>query len=98
MSAGAEGAAVEGVSMLLTVQRDKLAWDFYACVYYTSIRTRLFITSGGILGKGLKAIQEGDLVALIAEVDFPMILRKEGDSYRSKGPAYIHGIMNGEKW
>jgi hypothetical protein len=61
-------------------------------------RTRFFVTSGGYMGKGLKAIQEGDLVALIAGVDMPIIIRKEGDLYRVKGPAYIHGIMKGEKW
>ncbi|PMD32055.1 HET-domain-containing protein [Hyaloscypha variabilis F] len=97
-SAEAEGAAAEGLSMLATVRRNQLAWDFYVYVYYTCRRTRLFITSGGLLGKGLKAIREGDFVALIAGVDYPMILRKEGDSYRSKGPAYIHNMMKGERW
>jgi len=67
-------------------------------IYNQCKRTRLLITTGGCLGKGLKNIQEGDAVALIAEVDMPMILRKEGDSYRSMGPAYIHGIMHGELW
>jgi hypothetical protein len=60
-------------------------------------RTQLLIPSRRLLGKGLKDIQ-GDLVALIAGVDIPMILRKEGSSYRSKSPAYIHGMMYGEIW
>jgi hypothetical protein len=37
-------------------------------------------------------------VALIAGVDMPMILRSDGDSYRSMGPAYIDGMMYGETW
>jgi hypothetical protein len=37
-------------------------------------------------------------VVLIAGVDMPLIIRKEGNLYLLKGPAYVHGIMNGEKW
>lgn len=62
------------------------------------LNTRFFITSGGCMGRGSKNIQKGDLIALIAGVDVPVIIRKEGDLYRIKGPAYVHGIMNGEKW
>jgi hypothetical protein len=53
-------------------------------------------TSGnirGMLGKGLKDFQEGDVVALIAGVNMPMIIWKKGSSYRSKGLAYIYRIM-----
>ena len=58
-------------------------------------------TSGdirGFLGKELKDIQEGDLVALIAAVNMPMIIWKKGSSYRSKGLAYIYSMMYGEMW
>jgi len=62
------------------------------------LNTRFFITSGGYMGRSSRNIQKGDLMALIAGVDVPVIIRKEGDLYRIKGPAYVHGIMNGEKW
>jgi hypothetical protein len=52
----------------------------------------------GFLGKGPKDIQEGDLVALIAGVNIPMIIWKKGSSYRSKGLAYIYSMMYGEMW
>jgi hypothetical protein len=80
------------------INGDQKACRFHVLAFHYCKGTRLFITSEGYLGKGLKAIREGDLVALIAGVDLPMIIRKEGDLYRLKGPAYIHGIMNGEKW
>jgi hypothetical protein len=58
-------------------------------------------TSGdirGFLGKGLKDIQGGDLVSLIAGVNMPMIIWKKGTSYRSKGLAYIYSMMYSEMW
>jgi hypothetical protein len=77
---------------------DEKMMEFEIQCFHRCKRTRFFITSGGYMGRGLKAVQEGDLVALIAGVDMPMIIRKEGDLYRLKGPAYVHGIMRGEKW
>ena len=65
---------------------------------FNCINTRFFVTSGRYMGRGSKSIQEGDPVALIAGVNTPVIIRKEGDLYRIKGPAYIRGVMNGEKW
>jgi hypothetical protein len=79
-------------------QNDQLVEKIHRLMIDACTRTRLFITSRGLLGKGLKDIQEGDLVALIAGVGMPIIIRKGGSSYRSKGPAYIHGMMYGEMW
>jgi len=74
------------------------AQQLHLQIYHQCRRTRLLITSNGYLGKGLKDIQESDFVVLIAGVDMPMILRKDGDSYCSMGPAYIDGMMYGEMW
>jgi hypothetical protein len=55
-------------------------------------------TSGDIrrfLGKGLKVIQEGALVALIAGVNMPMVIWKTGNSFRSKRLVYIYSMMYG---
>ena len=49
----------------------------------------------GFLGKGLKDIQKGDVVALIAGVNMPMIVWEKGSSYRSKGLVYIYSMMYG---
>jgi hypothetical protein len=85
-------------AMSTRLEQDEKTITFDSLLLHLCKETRLFTTSDGYLGKGLKAIQEGDLVALIAGVHWPLIIRKEGDLYRSKGPAYIHGIMYGEKW
>jgi hypothetical protein len=61
-------------------------------------RTRHFATSRGLLGKGLRCIEEGDLVALVSGVDIPIIVRKEGNLYGAKDLAYVHEIIIGEKW
>jgi hypothetical protein len=86
----------DAISKRLEPNEKAMTFDFL--ILHLCKETRLFTTSDGYLGKGLKAIQEGDFVALIAGVHWPLIIRKEGDIYRSKGPAYIHGIMYGEKW
>ena len=80
------------------IEQNEKAMTFDSLLLHLCKETRLFTTSEGHLCKGLKAIQEGDLVALIAGVHWPLVIRKEGGLYRSKGPAYIHGIMFGEKW
>jgi len=74
----------------------------YACTFNDSAKlyyreTAFFITTAGYIGKGLIGAKKGDLVALITRVETPMILCKEGEYYRSKGPYYIHGFMLGEK-
>ncbi|KAE9367148.1 HET-domain-containing protein [Stipitochalara longipes BDJ] len=93
-----EGEVAEHDAIIKRFRSNPLGRRFLHYIYYFCQRTRFFVTSSGRLGKGLKDIQEGDYVALIAGVDMPMILRKEGDLYRSKGPAYIHGTMFGETW
>ncbi|CZR66453.1 uncharacterized protein PAC_16354 [Phialocephala subalpina] len=74
-----------------------------ACTFNDSAKiycreTGFFVTTAGYMGKGLIEAKEGDLVALIAGVETPMVLRKEGEYYRSKGPCHVHGLMLGEKW
>ncbi|PMD28939.1 HET-domain-containing protein [Hyaloscypha variabilis F] len=94
----AEKRESEYLAILNRISSDRKLLNLHQAIYLQCEGTRLLITTDGRLGKGLKNIQEGDAVALIAGVDIPMILRKDGGSYRSMGPAYIHGIMNGEMW
>lgn len=35
---------------------------------------------------------------MIAGLQLPFIIRKAGNKYNLIGPAYIHGIMKGERW
>ncbi|KAJ9668076.1 hypothetical protein H2201_001882 [Coniosporium apollinis] len=58
---------------------------------------QLFITDQGYLGRGPKNVQPGDQVCIILGLNVPSVLRKAGGGqYRLVGPAYVHGIMDGE--
>lgn len=56
-----------------------------------------FTTKKGWLGTGLPSIGEGDMLALLAGLGCPIILRKsEGrEIYEVVGVAYIEGMMRG---
>jgi hypothetical protein len=69
-----------------------------AGIIVLSFRTKFFTTSAQYIGKALRSAQEGDVVMLISGVDLPMIARKAGETYRLVSPAYVYGIMNGQKW
>jgi len=52
------------------------------------------------MGTGSELAQAGDQIALISGMRFPMIVRRnDGDGmYGFVCPAYVHGLMDGEKW
>jgi hypothetical protein len=80
----------EYVGISGSIREDTKAHAFDSLAYYACRGTRLFVTSTGYIGKGLKEVQEGDLVVLI--------VWKQGETYRLRGPCHVEGIMNGEKW
>ena len=57
---------------------------------------RFFITSKGYTGIGPAALRQHDLVCVLFGGRTPFVLKKEEDSYRFLGEAYVHGLMNGE--
>jgi hypothetical protein len=63
---------------------------------YTMNR-HFFLTSSGHMGLGQPLISPGDKVCILSGADMPFILREfEKDSFSLVGPAYVHGIMDGE--
>lgn len=50
------------------------------------------------MGVGPRHYTPGDRIALIAGEELPFIVREAGDKYNLIGPAYIHGVMRGERW
>jgi len=44
------------------------------------------------------AVEEGDTVFLLRGSSVPLVLRKNGDVWKFIGDAYVHGVMDGEKW
>jgi hypothetical protein len=57
-----------------------------------------FVTETGYMGTSLEATELGDTLVVFAGMSLPSVVRKEGGSYRFIGPAYSHGIMDGEAW
>jgi predicted nucleic acid-binding protein len=50
------------------------------------------------LGQGPGGCMPGDVVALIAGLSIPMVLRRHGSSFLLIGPMYLAGAMHGELW
>jgi hypothetical protein len=59
---------------------------------------RIFKTNNGLLGLGQPSLQKDDSLWIIPGVSIPMVLHSTGaeDRFNVVGPAYVHGIMNGE--
>jgi len=80
------------------IAKQKGANDYALGLGIANMGANLFQTSEGYLGKGLISAQAGDVILLVSGLCAPLIARKVGAAYQIVGGAYIHGIMNGEKW
>jgi hypothetical protein len=84
--------------IIVVMKLSGLACKFQTPVYsFASLRS-FFLTEDDYFGMAPETISSGDQIALFAGLKVPMIIRKSGDSYELLGPAYIHGIMHGERW
>ena len=63
-----------------------------------SYHRTFFATKNGYMGVGPRQARPTDRVALISGLQLPFIVRRAGDNYKLIGPAYIHGLMKGERW
>jgi hypothetical protein len=63
---------------------------------YTAFRRQLFVTSEGNMGLGPLSMRADDLVVVLRGGDVLFVLRKKGEFYQLIGPAYMHGMMDGE--
>lgn len=80
----------------LEITEDAAAFQHMASIY--SRNTRFFTTEKGYMGLGMPVVHIGDEVILVTGVSIPLIAQKVGGRYRLLGPAYVHGVMDGEKW
>lgn len=74
-----------------------------ACRSFLALTTHLanfvlFLTSCGHIGITTGDIENGDKVALLAGSDHPVVLRRNGNTWRCIESSYVHGIMDGEAW
>jgi hypothetical protein len=68
--------------------------DFFLNTYHRTF----FITQDGYMGIGPRWARAGDSVALISGLKTPFIVRESGEQFNLIGPAYIEGVMLGERW
>lgn len=63
----------------------------------------LYTTYAGYMGLRPRSVQAGDVIALFSGIKAPFIPRSaeargSEAEYRMIGPAYVYGVMDGEKW
>jgi hypothetical protein len=75
-----------------------LAGNFQHEVWGLNRGKTFFTSEEGWMGMAEGEIQEGDVVALIAGLEMPLVLSPVGDHFRVAAHAYVHGIMDGEAW
>lgn len=57
-----------------------------------------FRTAAGMFGVGARQAEPNDLLVITLALNMPLILRQRenAEKYELLGPAYVHGIMEGE--
>jgi hypothetical protein len=75
---------------------EEVAKLYGSCVQETCRGRRLFTTSMGYMGVGVKGGLKGDHIAVLSGSIFPCLLRSKEDFFTFVGECYIHGLdLNG---
>lgn len=85
------------IRFILRLHSKMVAWLQHEIFLNTYHKTFL-ITRDGYMGTCPRWAEASDLVVLIAGLKLPFIVRRAGEHYKLIGPAYIEGIMKGERW
>jgi hypothetical protein len=75
-----------------------MALDIYLDLSGKLFGNKLFVTQQNRAGMGYRALQENDVIVLLAGGSCPFILRPTGENFIFIGPTYVHGVMYGEAW
>lgn len=67
-------------------------------IFLNTYHKTLFVSDDGYMGTCPRWTRAGDFIALISGLLVPFIVRRENEHYRLVGPAYVHGVMHGERW
>jgi hypothetical protein len=87
------------IIMFLLLSRYHGENDFKFRLYDELRRCAFFLTRSGRLGTAFHTARKGDLVVLFEGANRPMLVRPVGERrYTLVGPAYVHGIMEGQAW
>ncbi len=73
---------------------------FHVQMSFHTRRKAFCSTATGFMAMVPEAARAGDLVILLAGLSLPFVVRRDQDcdTYRLIGPAYVHGMMDGELW
>jgi hypothetical protein len=85
------------IRLILRLASPEVAYIQHDIFLNTYHRT-FVLTCDGYMGICPRWARAGDLVALIAGLNTPFIVREAGEHYNLIGPAYIEGVMCGERW
>jgi hypothetical protein len=66
--------------------------------FVTTYERVLVVLDSGHFAFVHKSCEVGDVIALIAGLNVPMLLRPVGNKYRIVGRAFVYGAMDGELW
>ncbi|KAI9728295.1 MAG: hypothetical protein M1834_007699 [Cirrosporium novae-zelandiae] len=76
-----------------------IEFEFQTRIWKDQYGKKFFTTEAGYMGTAETTVRQGDVIALLPGMEMPIILRRAIDGgYHFIGPAYVHGIMNGEIW
>ena len=69
----------------------KPVWDF------KYPESSFFITEDKFIGCSISSTRPGDVVYVAHGSTYPLVLRPDGEEFRIRGFAYVHGLMHAEK-
>ncbi|KAN0112752.1 HET domain containing protein [Hyaloscypha variabilis] len=96
------GDILKSPSLVSNFKNGAKEWaDAASCARTTLEYRRLATTNKGYLGVVPAGARSGDVVAVLAGTEMPVILRPadehlQNDLYKIVGVAYVHGLMDGE--
>ncbi|MCJ1243568.1 hypothetical protein MMC30_000765 [Trapelia coarctata] len=93
-------AAIFGLGVGTMRGKGKRARLVHAWLGVAMRRKRFFVMGGGFMGVVGGMGEVGDEVVLFAGLRVPFLVGRAegGEGWRIKGPAYVHGVMEGEGW
>ncbi|KAI9768467.1 MAG: hypothetical protein M1840_004876 [Geoglossum simile] len=87
------------VHIVVALNVKQSACSFHQVAFAASGHRIFFKTEGAYMGLGPRPMRTGDVVVLLSGLRLPMIARRSSTGqFRLIGPAYVHGMMNGERW
>ncbi|KAH7310683.1 heterokaryon incompatibility protein-domain-containing protein [Stachybotrys elegans] len=96
-----EGIPIE-LRTMLAMMSDGGGWGYHSNAQSFSTTKAFFRTEGGYFGLAPDrfpgSMQTGDVVALVAGLPMPVLLRRVDSSYRLVSHCYVHGMMYGDVW